>query len=92
MAKSDIPKEVRKAVLERDSIEGCPCCIWCGRPYPEGKGMHLHHVIRRSQGGGHNINNLVSLCFSCHMALHDGDKQIQEYAKDYLKRKDEGNV
>lgn len=80
-----IPDKVRKEVLERDSYDGCPCCIWCGHPSPEG--LHLHHVIRRSQGGKHEANNLVTLCFSCHSKLHDGDKEIQEYAEDYLRRK-----
>ena len=83
-----IPEKIRKAVLKRDSFDGCPCCIWCGQPSPEGRGLHLHHVIRRSQGGKHEVNNLVTLCFRCHMALHDGDKEIEGFVKDYARRKE----
>ena len=81
---SRIPSKVREAVLERDSFDGCPCCIWCGHPSPEGAGLHLHHVVRRSQGGKHEVGNLVTLCFKCHMALHNGDHEIEEYVKQYI--------
>ena len=85
-ARSDIPKAVRDKVLARDSYSGCPCCIWCGRPSVDGIGLHLHHVIRRSQLGKNTEDNLVTLCFDCHMKLHDGDTEIQTYVKDYLRR------
>lgn len=88
MAKNDIPKAVREKVLERDSYDGCPCCIWCGHPSPGGRGLHLHHVVRRSQLGASVPENLVTLCFKCHMDLHSGDKEIQEYVKDYVRRKE----
>ena len=29
-----ISREVKKAVAERDSCDGYPCCIWCGKPAP----------------------------------------------------------
>lgn len=86
---SRIPENIRQEVLTRDSIDGCPCCIWCGQPSPEGKGLHLHHVKFRSQLGRDEANNLVTLCFKCHMKLHDGDKEIAEYVKGYLKENEE---
>ena len=83
MAK-DIPKKVRDEVLSRDSFDGWACCIYCGRPGP---GLHLHHVVRRSQGGKHEASNLVALCFNCHERLHHGDHEIQRFVEDYLRRK-----
>ena len=83
-----IPERIRTKVLERDSYDGCPCCIWCGHPSVGGGGLHLHHVIRRSQGGKNEVNNLVTLCFKCHTELHCGKKEIQEYAEDYLRRRE----
>jgi len=82
MAKG-IPKAVRVKVYERDSIDGCPCCIWCGRPHYQ----ELHHVRRRSQLGEHVPENLVTLCTFCHRKIHDGrGADIQSFAKEYLKK------
>jgi len=35
------------------------------------KGHHAHHVRRRSQGGGHTVDNLRWLCWSAHDWVHD---------------------
>ena len=83
MPRNDIPKAVREMVLDRDSFDGCPCCIYCGKPLMTG--AHLHHVKRRSQGGKHEVNNLVTLCFNCHTLLHSGRKDIENFCKEYLK-------
>lgn len=77
-----INKDVRKAVLDRDSWEDCPCCIYCGKPLKIG--AHLHHVIRRSKGGKDVPENLVTLCSDCHGKLHNGDKDIEKYTRLYL--------
>lgn len=81
-----IPKDVRDKVYERDSYDGCPCCVWCGRP----KYIQVHHYIERSRGGLGIEENLVCLCPKCHMALHKGEKQIEEYVREYLSEKYEG--
>ena len=87
MKDTDIPPKVRRAVLERDSIDGCPCCIVCGQPFPNG-GAHLHHVRRRSQGGEDKPENLVTLCYRCHIEkLHRGHREVQEFCKEYLREK-----
>ena len=75
-----IPKDVRDRVYERDSYDGCPCCIWCGRP----KYVQVHHYIERSRGGLGIEENLVCLCANCHTKLHKGDWQIEEYVRIYL--------
>jgi len=55
----DIPASVREEVHARDE-HFCRCC---GRyvEHPQ-----LHHITYRSQGGRHELGNLISLCFSCH--------------------------
>lgn len=40
-------------------------------PLCTGYGIHAHHVIRRSQGGHNNANNLLWVCSMCHRKIHD---------------------
>ena len=51
--------------MERQDFCSLP---WCGRT---GK-IDMHHIIRRSQGGSDDPENLVPLCHACHMGHHDG--------------------
>lgn len=78
-----IPNDVRYKVYERDSYDGCPCCIWCGKP----KYIQVHHYIERSRGGLGIEENLVCLCNQCHSALHKGNKDIEAYVRIYLSTK-----
>lgn len=41
-------------------------CQICGRT----QGLHNHHIIYRSHGGGDDPNNLITLCFECHDKVH----------------------
>ena len=63
-----ISQEVKKAVAERDSSDGHPCCIWCGRPAPTDDilGFSNAHFIARSQGGEGVEQNILTLCPDCH--------------------------
>ena len=35
-----------------------------------GQGVHLHHRLMRSQGGGHAADNLLNVCRLCHDLIH----------------------
>ena len=35
--------------------------------------LHVHHIVHRSQGGTDAPGNLITLCESCHQALHRGE-------------------
>lgn len=35
-----------------------------------GQAQAVHHVLRRSQGGGHEPENLLHLCNACHGWVH----------------------
>lgn len=60
-------ENTKAMVLNRDNYT-CQCC----------KGKHkdskleVHHIIYRSQGGSDEADNLITLCHTCHKALHDG--------------------
>lgn len=78
-----ISDEVRARVYSRDSFDGCPCCIICGRPYPQ-----IHHYIERSRGGMGIEENLVCLCASCHSKVENGEYiKMQTFVREYLKHR-----
>ena len=60
-------ENTKAMVLNRDNYT-CQCC----------KGKHkdskleVHHIIYRSQGGSDEESNFITLCHTCHKALHDG--------------------
>lgn len=69
-SKSVIPQDVRFEVLTRDGRR----CRMCGRTV----GLHLHHVVYRSEGGKHVATNLLTLCYGCHDRVHSNKKLYQD--------------
>lgn len=68
----------RKIVIERDQH----ICQRCGFELAQ-KGKperHIHHIIERSEGGSHEISNLILLCGECHtcMPAHDWMREEQQ--------------
>ncbi|PWT76401.1 MAG: hypothetical protein C5B59_06660 [Bacteroidetes bacterium] len=59
-----LPAKVKKACFERDD--------WRCRSCRSRNDLHPHHLKYRSQGGKHVLNNLLTLCWKCHQAEHDG--------------------
>jgi 5-methylcytosine-specific restriction endonuclease McrA len=75
--KTDIPRKVKQAVMERDGGR----CIFCGRMgYPNA------HYIPRSKGGLGIEKNIVTACFECHERMdHTVDRKIYlDAARRYL--------
>ena len=68
-----IPREVKEAVARRDSCEGHPCCIICGKPAPTSSPLSFSnaHYISRAHGGLGIEKNILTLCPRCHR-LYDG--------------------
>jgi len=57
---------LRLAVFDRDRGE----CVALCSPRCTGRAEHAHHMLRRSQGGRDEADNLVSLCSGCHDFVH----------------------
>ena len=76
-----ISPKVKNAVYERDG----GCCIWCGSP----EGQPNAHYIPRSQGGLGIEENILTLCWGCHMKFDQTTERpkMREYFKEYLKSK-----
>ena len=62
MLSASIPNSVRKKVYRRDGYR----CALCDST----KGLQVHHVIPRSEGGSNQLQNLICLCWKCHAAAH----------------------
>ena len=58
-------------------------CVVCGKGVPVG--VPPHHIVYRSRGGEDVMENLVTLCYNCHRAIHDG-KIAPNF--DFLKKHD----
>jgi hypothetical protein len=69
-ATQDIPPSVARLVWRRDGgrcqTPGCRSA----------RGLELHHVVRRVDGGTHDPSNLRIQCSACHLALHRGTLEI----------------
>lgn len=55
--------EIRRAIYRRDGYQ----CAVCGDP----RRLQCHHIEHRSQGGGNDQMNLITLCPICHALAHD---------------------
>ncbi len=55
-------RELHRRVLERDGWR----CQFCGSM----QDLQVHHLTFRSQAGGDEELNLITLCNQCHMQLH----------------------
>ena len=77
-AQQDIPPAVARLVRHRDSgrcqTPGCRSA----------RGLELHHIVHRSDGGDHTPSNLTLRCSACHAAHHDGVMTIGGTAPDRL--------
>ena len=62
MISANVSNHTRKAVYARDHYR----CALCDSP----RGIQIHHVIPRSQGGGNQPDNLITLCMYCHAVIH----------------------
>ncbi|HWE25198.1 MAG TPA: HNH endonuclease [Myxococcales bacterium] len=70
---------VQNRVRKRD--KGFCQVPWCSRVM-----AHVHHIIRRSQGGSNDPSNLISLCVAHHLhGVHDGWIRVSGKAPDKLR-------
>lgn len=54
--------EIRAKIFERDNHS----CQLCGK-FGTSK-LHIHHILKRTEGGGDTLDNLLTVCQSCHSA------------------------
>lgn len=76
----EIPPKVKAAVYERDG----GACVWCAK-----RGEPNAHFIPRSQGGLGIEENVLTLCWGCHMEYDQTTNRgrMRAFFKRYLKSK-----
>jgi 5-methylcytosine-specific restriction endonuclease McrA len=66
-----VPPATRRTVLRRDQhrcqVPGCRHSVF----------VDVHHIRTREDGGGHDLDNLVTLCGAHHRASHSGELTVQ---------------
>ena len=86
-----IPPAVKRIVAARDSADGWPCCVYCGRPAPTDNptAYSCAHYIARSQGGLGIAENILTLGPACHRQYDatTSRKEMRQYFKTYLAHK-----
>jgi hypothetical protein len=70
-ARQAIPPVIRRAVIRRDGgrcvVPGCRHAVF----------VDIHHLVPRSEGGGHDPDELIVLCSAHHRAQHRGQLMIE---------------
>ena len=81
-------KRAKIAISERDSIDGWPCCVYCGLAAPERLAWSNAHYISRAQGGLGIPQNGLTLCPICHRKYDQNTsrRSMREFFREYLMR------
>lgn len=80
--------EARKKVVKRRDNETCQHCGVLSGSNVDGDAptLHIHHVTYLSEGGSHSLENLITLCASCHQEEHDhdfGEEWVEDSGTEY---------
>jgi len=74
-------ENTKAMILDRDNYT----CQYCKGKHKDSK-LEIHHIVYRSQGGSDETDNLITLCHTCHKALHNGKIKLN------LSGKTKGNL
>ena len=82
----DFARKAKIAIALRDSIDGWPCCVFCGAAAPSELAWSNAHYISRAQGGLGIPENGLTLCPVCHRKYDQttARKEMREFFRDYL--------
>lgn len=83
----DFDRKTKYEIAERDSIDGWPCCVYCGSSAPDVIAWSNAHFIPRSQGGLGIKENGLTLCPICHRKYDQTTARLEmrEYLREYLR-------
>ena len=83
----DFDRKAKEAIAERDSIDGWPCCVFCGAAAPAPLAWSNAHFISRAQGGLGTPANGLTLCPGCHRRYDQSTAraEMRGFFREYLK-------
>lgn len=70
-----LPPHIRDRIIARDGR-----CRYCGTV----DNLHVHHIVYRSQGGGDEDTNLITLCLVHHDRVHSNKAVWQPVLEAYI--------
>lgn len=77
-------EERRKKALNRDNYRCQSCAVRSTRV--DDIELHVDHIVPKSDGGGHGLNNLQTLCVECHSSKHPSNQKLAQRARAHRKR------
>ena len=82
----DFDRKAKMSISERDSINGWPCCVYCGAAAPAPLAWSNAHFISRAQGGLGVPENGLTLCPECHRRYDQTveRRHMREFFREYL--------
>ena len=85
----DFDRKAKTAISERDSIDGWPCCVYCGLAAPTPLAWSNAHFIARSQGGLGVPENGLTLCPECHRRYDQTTDraEMRGFFREYLRER-----
>ena len=82
----DFSRKAKEQISERDSIDGWPCCVFCGLATPAPLAWSNAHFISRGQGGLGIPENGLTLCPECHRRYDQTSarQEMRAFFREYL--------
>ena len=71
--KTEFNRPSFKKILEETKGKSC---MYCGSD----KGVDYHHIIPLISGGDNRLQNIIPLCYDCHVRAHGG-RNLNQYKK-----------
>lgn len=85
----DFDRKTKDAIAKRDSIDGWPCCVFCGAAAPTNLTpvWSNAHFISRAQCGLGDERNGLTLCPRCHRKYDQSTdrSEMRGYFREYLR-------